>query len=600
MAKTKAPVEKLESAEEIQKDGKVVSTKRTKGSEFFWTQSRCTGCNRCASVCPVDAIKLDRDKTPTKRVGTSPCTRACPAGLDIPRYVRFVADGNASAATAVMREKIPFPSVCGYVCFHPCELECQRQKFDEPIAIRALKRYAAENDDGSWKNNLKIAPPTGKKVAIIGSGPAGLTSAYFLTLLGHEATIFESMEYAGGKMFYSIPEHQLPKDILNKEIKAITDLGVTIHTSCQVQSVQTLFKQGYDSVLLSTGVLGLDEGLLLPCDETVESDLMQGSDFLKNIKSSTKESLGDKVVVIGGGSEAYNSAFAAKSLGVSEVHLVCSRHTGSKEASPEEVDRAIDAGVTVHPSLDFVKLVKSNDKIEGVELFRIRSYGYDKDNRLHYEIINDTRCLILADTVITTVTPDEKPGADYLTVVQPGVFAAGDGISGARSVIEAMAAGRSVAGLIDKYLGGEGNLDETLAPPEKDIKPLSEPKGQNRSQIELNLVKQAGGDKVEIEKTLSPVAAKKEARRCLRCDIVHQVHDYSLDTSSCTYCGRCVNACYWDAITSGYGYEAAAKKRQAEIAALEEKHSVYNYAIRILPIAIGLMILAAAVAKLFK
>ena len=187
--------------------------------EFKWSEVKCTACARCSRACPVEAITVNRDKDQVKkRILAAPCSQACPAGLDVSRYVRFIAEGKYPEAVAVMRERVPFPLVLGYICKRPCELKCQRSEYEGSLLIRALKRFAAENDNGLWRQKVKMAPATGKKVAVIGSGAAGLSTAYYLTLLGHKVTVFEALPDKGGKMRSSIPEYQLPKAVMNREI----------------------------------------------------------------------------------------------------------------------------------------------------------------------------------------------------------------------------------------------------------------------------------------------------------------------------------------------------------------------------------------------
>ena len=201
----------------------------------------CRFCTACVEVCPTGSIR-EHDEIAAKQIGKTreqglvPCREGCPAHVDVPRYIRFIKDGDCSSATAVVREKAPFPHVLGFICTHPCETECKRGCLNEPIGIKNLKRYAAENDDGSWKEKRMSLPPTGKRVAVIGSGPAGLTAAYYLSGKGHDVTVFEAREKTGGQMRYGIPRHRLPREILDAEVGDILSGGITLKTNSRIRA----------------------------------------------------------------------------------------------------------------------------------------------------------------------------------------------------------------------------------------------------------------------------------------------------------------------------------------------------------------------------
>ncbi|MEE8194615.1 MAG: NAD(P)-binding protein, partial [Dehalococcoidales bacterium] len=220
-------------------------SRRIRGNELAWSREKCTGCYTCARSCPHGVITIETPENGSKGIVPAPCTQTCPANVDAARYVRLIAEGKHAESLAVVREKIPFPSGCGFICAHPCETECTRGQLDEPIAIRILKRFAWEHDNGLWKQNSRVAPSTGKRAAIVGAGPAGLTAGYYLAKLGHSVTIIEALPEAGGMMRYGIPEYRLPKAILQAEIIEITDIGVEIKTNTRVDSLESLFKQGY-------------------------------------------------------------------------------------------------------------------------------------------------------------------------------------------------------------------------------------------------------------------------------------------------------------------------------------------------------------------
>ncbi len=217
-------------------------------------EADCSFCGACVEVCPTGALtdkskitEANRDKI------LVPCRDACPAGIDVPRYVRLIAAGKFDAAAAVVREKVPFPGVLGHVCYHPCETACRRGEVNQAVSICALKGFAAGRDTRLWKKKAKIAPPTGKKVAIIGSGPAGLTAAYYLARLGHSVTVFEGLSEAGGMMRVGMAGKTLPPEILAEEIKTISDLGVQMKTDFRINSLEELFEQGYTAVFIAAG-----------------------------------------------------------------------------------------------------------------------------------------------------------------------------------------------------------------------------------------------------------------------------------------------------------------------------------------------------------
>ncbi len=216
-------------------------------------ESGCQFCGFCVEVCPTGAL-ADKAATLGKRESyLIPCKNSCPAGIDIPRYTRLIAEGKFGEAVAVIRERVPFPGVLGYVCYHPCETVCRRGELDEAIAICDLKAFAAKNDTQLWKKRSKLAPSTGKRVAVIGSGPAGLTAAYYLVKLGHSVTVYEALPEAGGMMRVGISEKILPREILDEEIEVIRNLGVQVETKTRVDSLDELFEQGYSAIFIAVG-----------------------------------------------------------------------------------------------------------------------------------------------------------------------------------------------------------------------------------------------------------------------------------------------------------------------------------------------------------
>ena len=462
---------------------------------------------------------------------TAPCSHICPAEIDVPRYLRFIAEGKPAEAVAVIREKIPFPAVCGLVCFHPCEAKCRRAQLDEAIAIRILKRFAWEHDTGMWKQKIKVAPATGKRVAIIGSGPAGLTAAYYLAKLGHSVTVFEALPEPGGMMLVGIPDYRLPKDALRAEIKEIEDIGVEIRTNTRVDSIDKLFKEGYNAVFLA---IGAHQGLKIGVEGEDSPRVMECVNFLREVSLGKEVKLGDKVAVIGGGNAAIDSARTALRLGTKEVTVVYRRTQAEMPASAEEIKEALEEGVQIYFLAAPSRIFSRNGRVE-LESIRMELGAMDSSGRRRPEPIKGSEFAMSFDTIIAAI--GQRPeiphqfnlatgrgnaiqvDPDTLVTSREGVFAGGDAVTGPASVIEAIAAGRQVAISIDKYLGGSGDIDETLAPPEKAMTPLEEAEEKRRPEMPTLPDKKrlSGFDQVELGYT--DEMAIEEAQRCLRCDL---------------------------------------------------------------------------------
>jgi NADH-quinone oxidoreductase subunit F len=462
---------------------------------------------------------------------TAPCTHTCPAGVDAPRYIRFIAKGKPGEAVAVIREKIPFPSVCGYVCIHPCEAKCRRGLLDEAIGIRVLKRFAADNDNGIWKQNSRIAPETGKKVAIVGSGPAGLTAAFYLAKLGRKVTVFEALPEAGGMMRVAIPDYRLPKDVLKRDIDEIEAVGVDIKTNAKVESVDELFAQGYDAVFLA---IGAHEGLRIGVKGEDSLGVMDCVSFLRQVSLGEKVEVGESVAVIGGGNAAIDSARTALRLGAKEVTIVYRRTREQMPASAEEIEGALEEGVKIRFLSAPSSITKKNSRLE-LECNAMKLGDIDASGRPRPELIEGSRFKMSFDTIIAAIGQRPEIPArfnlalgrgntitvdpDTLATDKEGVFAGGDVVKGPASVIEAIAHGRLAASSIDKYLGGEGDIEETLAPPEEPMKPLEEAEEEWRVEIPAPPAKERIKNFEDVEMTLSQKMAIKEANRCLRCDL---------------------------------------------------------------------------------
>ncbi len=462
---------------------------------------------------------------------SAPCSHICPAGIDVPRYIRFIAKGKPGEAVAIIREKIPFPSVCGLVCFHPCEAKCRRAQLDEAIAIRMLKGYAAAHDSGEWKEKTKMAPATGKRVAIIGSGPAGLTAAYYLARLGHSVTVFEALPEPGGMMRFGIPDYRLPKDILMAEIKEIEDTGVEIRTNTRIDSIERLFEEGYNSIFVAAGA---HQGFSIGVEGEDSPRVIEGVNFWREVSLGKKVALGDKVAVIGGGNAAIDSARTALRLGAKEVVVIYRRTRAEMPANAEEVEEALAEGVQLYVLAAPSRIISRNGRVE-LESIRMELGEIDASGRRRPEPIKGSEFIMDFDTIIAAIgqrpeIPHQfnlaagrgniiETDPDTLATSREGVFAGGDAVTGPASVIEAIADGRQAAISIDKYLGGSGVIDEVLAPPEEAVGALEEAEEQRRPPMPTLPVKQRTRDFSQVELGYSDEMAIEEANRCLRCDL---------------------------------------------------------------------------------
>ncbi|MFC2072013.1 NADH-quinone oxidoreductase subunit NuoF [Chloroflexota bacterium] len=461
----------------------------------------------------------------------APCSHTCPAGVDVPRYLRLISQGQFDEALAVIREKIPFPSICGHVCPHPCEAKCRRGEVDEAIAIRALKRFAAEKGNGLWKVGAKTVPATGKRVVIIGSGPAGLTAAYYLVKRGHAVTVFEALPEPGGMMRYGIPEYRLPHEVLAEEIGEIRSAGVDIRTNTRVNSLDELFENGYNAIFLA---IGAHQGAKLGIEGEDSSEVMEGVSFLRETSMGNKVRVGSRVAVIGGGNVAIDASRSALRLSAREVTIIYRRTRAEMPASREEVEEALHEGVRI----EFLTTPTSIERKDGmVELTctRMELGAIDTSGRRRPVPIKGSEFILDFDTVIAAIgqmpeapeqfgLPLEKGNTfqvdlDTLATTREGVFSGGDAVTGPATVIEAIAAGRQAAISIDKYLGGSGVIDETLAPPEEEVLPEIEEGEKPRISIPTLLLGDRLNSFAEVELSLKGEMAVEEARRCLRCDM---------------------------------------------------------------------------------
>lgn len=404
-----------------------------------------------------------------------PCRAACPAHVNVQAYVALIQKGEFEEAVEVIRKDLPFPAICGRVCFSPCEDACARVNLDQAVAVRSLKRLVA---DIEHEQGRVIAEPVPKKysekVAIIGAGPAGLAAAYELAKLGYPVTVFERMAEPGGMMRYCIPDFRLEKFVVANEISYIKDLGVEIKTGVEFGkdiTLESLKKDGYKAVFIAIGTqLGVK--LYIPGEDL--DGVMNAVDFLRAIAIGEKITVGERVAVIGGGNTAIDAARMAKRLGAREVMILYRRSRGEMPALPHEVELAERDGIKFYFLVAPKRIIGENGRVKAVECLRMRLGEPDENGRRRpipiafsehqYEV--DMVIPALGQMVETSVLPPEliskeKQGpllqVDPLTLETniPGVFAGGDVVTGPASIIEAVGAGKRAAVSIHRYLRGE-------------------------------------------------------------------------------------------------------------------------------------------------
>jgi NADPH-dependent glutamate synthase beta subunit-like oxidoreductase len=460
------------------------------------------------------------------------CGEACPAGIDIPRYVRLIGEGKFAEALATIKQSMPFPGILGRVCFAPCEDNCRQAKQDEPIAIKTLKRFAY--DHASYEEKA-TAKQSGKRVAIIGSGPAGLAAAYYLAKMGHGVTIFEALPEAGGMLRAGIPAYRLPRKTLDDEIDMVKNLGVEIKTNTQVESIDRLFKDGYQAVLVATGA---HQGIKMGVEGEDHPNVMECIDFLRDVNFGKKVKLGDSVVVIGGGNAAIDSARTALRLGSKEVTILYRRTRAEMPADAVEVEEAIKEGVKIE-FLAAPKKVFSKNGAVTLENIRMKLGAPDASGRPRPEPIEGSEFKVDVDSVIAAIgqRPDVpkqfelETGRGNIIVADPDtmatakehVFSAGDAVTGPASVVEAVRTGKQAAISIDKSLGGKGVLpiEEIKVKDLTSRRTFIERQAEESKRVEMPSLsvedRLKGFDEVELG--LTEEMAIVEGRRCWRCDL---------------------------------------------------------------------------------
>jgi len=512
----------------------------------------------------------------------APCRDACPADVPAQAYVNLIAERRFKEALDVIRSRNPFQSVCAYACYHPCEDQCVRGDRDDPIAIRALKRFVCDWGEKHYplrEWTVETAPDTGKRVAVIGAGPAGLACAFALRQKGHAVAVFEALSRAGGMMRVGIPDYRLPSRVLDEEVQVVERAGVEIKLNCRLGrdfTIQGLRGQGFGATVLAIGAhKGADMGI----DGEDADGVIEGAEFLRKVNLSEPPSVGERTIVVGGGNTALDAARCALRLGAREAYIVYRRSRSEMPANDWEIDEAEEEGVRILYMSTPLGLTTQDGKVTG---FRCRtSYLGEADDsgRRRAVPVEDAEFEMVADTVIVAVsqTPDESylagdadliPGG-YLSVDHEtgatnvdGLFAAGDGVGNAGSVIHAVAAGRRAAEQVGAYLGDaedEAPVSRTVVDRANVLSAHAEDSTQPRVELPTRPLAERRSGFETTELTLEEAEAVAEAKRCLACGcgpgcglcqrvciyeaIAETDEGFLVDADKCDGCGLCAHRC---------------------------------------------------------
>ncbi len=570
---------------------------------------KCTACGECAKVCPIEtpnlfdeglrqrkaAFKLYPQGMPSayaiEKHGTAPCKATCPAHVSIQGYIALINDGRYKEALKLFKEDHPFPAVCGRVCHHPCESACTRNDVDQPLAIRELHRFLADYEKQSGETYIPeiTAEKRDEKVAIIGSGPSGITAAYYLLQQGYGVTIFEKQPEPGGMMRYGIPEYRLPRDILAEEIDVVRQMGADIKCGVSFGSdvtLESLKADGYSACYMAIGLHG---GRSLGVENEDAEGVLQGVDFLRDASMGKEIELGEDVVVVGGGNVAIDVALTAKRKGVENVTLICLEKREEMPAWEHEIEEALEGDITIVNSFGPKSFfIDKNKRVSGIE-FKTCTAVFDEEGRFNPNY-DDNECQpFFGDTIIVSIGQStdltgikeqgiaiSRPGgleADPVTLQTPidWVFAGGDAYYGPKSVVEAVASGKEAAESIHRFINGL-DLAEGRRKEWEFVKPdVSEEVSKPRKTIRCLDPEARECNFLEVSFGYNEEEAKSEADRCLKCGL-------------CSECYQCVDACLANAIN----HDMVAEEKTINVGAIilapgftpfdPSRHKTYSYA----------------------
>lgn len=558
---------------------------------------KCVACGQCVEHCPTNALRLGQKlcaKTPIeekeyKKVvdhtwsekdwnvdyrenrknvaesGTAPCKTACPAHIAVQGYIKLAASGRYTEALELIKKENPLPAVCGRICPHGCETECTRGEIDEPIAIDDIKRFVADQD---MNHNVRYIPKKmhdyGKKIAVVGAGPAGISCAYYLAIDGYKVTVFEKESKLGGMLTLGIPSFRLEKNVVEAEIDVLRELGVEFKTSTEIgkdKTINDLRKEGFEAFYVA---IGAQNGRSLGIEGEDAKGVVSGVEFLRNINLDKDTGITGKIVVIGGGNVAIDVARAAKRLKNASVQMFCLEKRDEMPALPEEIDEAIVENIAINNSYGPRKILTKNGKLCGVELIKCISV-FDENKRFSPKYDENDVITVEADAVLlsvgqsinwgelltgTNVTLNKNgtawaDGFTYQTK-EPDIFVGGDAFTGPKFAIDAITAGKQAAISIHRFVHegqsltyGRDRREYSMFNKDNVVFDDFDKMPRQRaghSQTQQNAF-------ADNRKTFTEEQMRKETERCLGCGAA------VVDTYMCIGCGQCTTKCKFEAIS---------------------------------------------------